>query len=82
MSIASVGVKMAKVKPAIETQYDLYTGLVARAVEIFGSKLEAARWLSAPSVDFRNRTPLQAFTADGPEHPLTILGQIEHGIYS
>jgi uncharacterized protein (DUF2384 family) len=44
-------------EPSIERRYAEYQQLVALAVEVFGSVVEADRWLSNPSPDLENRTP-------------------------
>jgi uncharacterized protein (DUF2384 family) len=66
---------------AIEARYDEYKHLVARAVEVFGDELDATRWLSAGNSDFAGRTPLQALVEEGPDHVLSVLGKIEHGVF-
>jgi uncharacterized protein (DUF2384 family) len=65
----------------VEARYAEYKELVSRAVEVFGSDVEATRWLSSASADFGNRTPLQVLAQQGPAFPLEILGRIEHGVY-
>lgn len=68
-------------QPSIEVRYTEYQQLVVRAVEVFGSEIEANRWLSSSSADFGNRTPLQTLVERGPDLPMSILGRIEHGVY-
>lgn len=77
----STGPSLATEKPAIEQRYSEYQKIVSRALEVFGSEAEATRWLSNPSQDFASRTPLQAFTDDGSQRVLEVLGKIEHGVY-
>ncbi len=67
--------------PAIDARYAEYKQLVARAVEVFGSDVEATRWLSHANPDFANRTPLQAFLEEGADSVLDVLGKIEHGVF-
>jgi uncharacterized protein (DUF2384 family) len=66
---------------SIEARYAEYKRLLARAVEVFGSELEATRRLSNVSPDFDNRTPLQVFAQQGFAFPLEILDRIEHGVF-
>ncbi len=66
---------------SIESRYSEYEQLTARAVEVFGSEVEAARWLSTQSQDFAGRTPLQDLIKQGPDHALGVLGKIEHGVF-
>ena len=70
-----------QVQASTEARYAEYQQLVTRAVEVFGSEIEANRWLSSSSADFNNRTPLQALIEDGPDLPLSVLGKIEHGVF-
>jgi uncharacterized protein (DUF2384 family) len=66
---------------SIASRYLEYEQLTARALEVFGSEIEAARWLSTQSQDFGGRTPLQDFIKDGPDQALGVLGRLEHGVY-
>ena len=62
-------------------KYSEYQHLTARAIEVFGDQLEAVRWLSTQSRDFNNRSPLQELASQGPDHVLSVLGKIEHGVF-
>lgn len=66
---------------SIACRYSEYEQLTARAVDVFGSELEAARWLSTQSQDFEGRTPLQDLIQQGPDRALGVLGRIEHGVF-
>jgi uncharacterized protein (DUF2384 family) len=68
-------------RQSIASRYSEYEQLAARAVEVFGSEVEAARWLSAQSQDFAGHTPLQDLIKQGPDHALSVLGKIEHGVF-
>jgi uncharacterized protein (DUF2384 family) len=68
-------------RQSIQSRYSEYEHLTVRAVEVFGSEIEAARWLSTQSPDFANRTPLQDLIQRGPDHALEVLGKIEHGVF-
>jgi uncharacterized protein (DUF2384 family) len=63
------------------SRYSEYEQLAARAVEVFGSEIDAARWLSTGSPDFAGRTPLQDLVKQGSSHAIDVLGKIEHGIF-
>jgi uncharacterized protein (DUF2384 family) len=65
----------------ISSRYSDYEKLAARAVEVFGSEIDAARWLSTQSPDFADRTPLQDFVKKGSNHAFEVLGKIEHGVF-
>lgn len=68
-------------KPSIETRYAAYESLVSRAVEVFGTPLKATTWLSAPTGDLGNKSPLHTFVHGNPEEAFDLLGRIEHGVY-
>jgi uncharacterized protein (DUF2384 family) len=66
---------------SIESRYSEYEQLAARAFEVFGTEIEATRWLSSQSHDFAGLTPLQDLIKQGPDHALAVLGKIEHGVF-
>jgi hypothetical protein len=68
-------------RQSILALYPQYQQLTLRAVEVFGSEIEAAGWLSTQSRDFSGRTPLQDLISQGPVHALDVLGKIEHGVF-
>lgn len=58
-------------------------GVIAKAVEVFGSQEKAQAWLDRPNRALAGATPRSLFgTLEGREHVLTLLGRIEHGVYS
>jgi putative toxin-antitoxin system antitoxin component (TIGR02293 family) len=61
------------------------TGLadvVARAVEVLGSRPRALAWLRTPVAGLDGQTPLAAMAAaDGRQRVEDILGRIEHGVF-
>ena len=61
------------------------TGLadvVARAVEVLGSKPRALAWLRTPLGGLGGGTPLAAMAvAEGRQQVEDILGRIEHGVF-
>ena len=61
------------------------TGLadvVARAVEVLGSRARALAWLRTPVGGLDGKTPLEAMAAaEGRQQVEDILGRIEHGVF-
>jgi putative toxin-antitoxin system antitoxin component (TIGR02293 family) len=61
------------------------TGLadvVARAVEVLGSRPKALAWLRTPVGGLDGQTPLEAMAApEGRRQVEDILGRIEHGVF-
>lgn len=56
--------------------------VTARAIEIFGTREKAIRWLRTPLPSLSDRTPLSMLnTADGIEHIEEVLGRIEQGVW-
>ena len=57
--------------------------VLARATEVFGTREKAARWLHKPNRAMRSETPLSRLDTEvGFQEVNTILGRIEHGVYS
>jgi len=57
--------------------------VAARAVEVLGSQEKAARWLRKPNRALGHLTPLDQLDTDvGARQVESILGRIEHGVYS
>lgn len=55
----------------------------ARAEEVFGEPNKAALWLNRPNRSLSHQTPLEGIQTDtGLQLVMTILGRIEHGVYS
>ena len=56
--------------------------LVARAVEVLGSRPRALAWLRAPLAGLAGRTPLEVMAdAESRQQVEDILGRIEHGVF-
>lgn len=54
-----------------------------RALDIFGDEASAAEWLTTRIVALGGQTPIDTLMrVDGEEEVLTILGRIEHGVFS
>lgn len=57
--------------------------VIARAVEVFGEAEKARVWLDRPNRALSGATPQSLLsTPEGREQVLTVLGRIEHGVYS
>lgn len=57
--------------------------LLARAIEVLGSKERALRWLKAPRPYFGSRPPLDfADTELGCQEVFHLLGRVEYGVFS
>jgi len=57
-----------------------YAGVLAHAVETFGSSANADAWLNRPNRIFNNRSPLQVLTQD-PSAVEEELVRIDHGMF-
>ncbi len=55
--------------------------IAEQMVEVFGDRIKAARWLSAPVRSLGGVAPLQAFAAGKRGDVLGVLLQIRHGAY-
>lgn len=57
--------------------------LIERVVEVFGGVSQAQVWLDRSNRALSGATPRSLIsTAEGRERVLTILGRLEHGVYS
>lgn len=57
--------------------------LRARAEDVFGDPETAWKWLNRPNRALVQKTPLEMIDTDtGFQSVLTILGRLEHGVYS
>ena len=68
-------------KQRLAYSYSEYEQLAARAAEVFGSEVDATKWLSSNSPDFAGKTPLQELVEQGSSHAMEVLGKIEHGVF-
>ncbi len=60
-----------------------FARLTALAVNVLGTREKAARWLQKPNRALGNEIPLHLLDTDlGARQVETILGRIEHGVYS
>lgn len=56
--------------------------VTARAIEVFGSREKALRWLKTPVRSLGDRVPLSLLdTPDGVDRLHDVLGRVEHGIW-
>jgi uncharacterized protein (DUF2384 family) len=58
-----------------------YAGVLAHAVDTFGSRMRANAWLNRPNRIFNNQSPLQVLTQD-PEAVEEELVRIDDGIFN
>lgn len=69
--------------PYISEQTIEIAQIVARGVEIFGTKEEFNNWLATPLLTFGNQPPLNYLdTTFGTQFILKELGRLQHGVYS
>jgi putative toxin-antitoxin system antitoxin component (TIGR02293 family) len=60
-----------------------FARIATRASEVLGSEDKARRWLHRPNRALGNRLPLNLLATDaGIEQIETVLGRLEHGLYS
>ena len=56
--------------------------VTARAIEVFGTRERALRWLETPVRALHDRTPLSLLnTAEGIGQVQDVLGRVEHGVW-
>jgi len=61
---------------------DGIVSVTARAIEVFGTREKAIRWLRTPLPSLSDRTPLSLLnTTDGIESIGDVLGRIEQGVW-
>jgi putative toxin-antitoxin system antitoxin component (TIGR02293 family) len=82
MPLEKETVRVRRSSPPTELLLDDIVSIAARAVEVFGTRDKAMRWLggSVPSLGYR--TPLSLLTTPrGMAEVEDTLGAIEHGIW-
>jgi hypothetical protein len=61
---------------------DAIVDVTARAIEVFGTREEALRWLRTPVRSLGDRTPISLLNSpDGIARVQDTLGQVEHGVW-
>jgi putative toxin-antitoxin system antitoxin component (TIGR02293 family) len=61
---------------------DSLAEITARAIEVFGSREKAMRWLRTPVRALGNQTPISLLhTREGLVRVQDTLGQVEHGVW-
>jgi len=56
--------------------------VTARAVEVFGTREKALRWLKAPVRSLGDQSPLSVMdTQEGIQRVSDVLGRVEHGVW-
>lgn len=73
-------------KPLSREQSDRvwsFAEILAKSIEVFGSREEAERWLDSPSIGLEQRRPLDLLaTSAGTARVTTLLTQIDYGVYT
>lgn len=70
---------------SIQLRYDeiRIRKILDRGIEVFGDEKKFRRWLCSKIQALGNRRPIDVLReTGGKEQVLTILGRIEHGVYS
>jgi putative toxin-antitoxin system antitoxin component (TIGR02293 family) len=82
MPLKKKTVTVRRSNPPTELLLDDIVSIAARAVEVFGSRDKAMRWLGGSVPRLGNRTPLSMLTTvEGRAEVEDTLGAIEHGIW-
>lgn len=69
-------------KSRISVDLDVLVTVVARAIEVFGTRDKAVDWLRTPLPALSHRTPISIMnTSAGVEQIEDVLGRIEHGVW-
>ena len=88
IGISERTLQRARLKPAALLPTDVsariwsFAQVLSRATDVFGTQQAAEEWLQRPAMALENRTPLSLLsTPEGREMVLTVLGQIDYGVY-
>ena len=73
---------MATASPAPLFQMQQLFDVVARSVQVFGSTVAAVEWFETANTALNQKTPFEELTEHGPAQVETLIGRIEHGVYS
>jgi uncharacterized protein (DUF2384 family) len=66
----------------VKTEAKSIVEVTARAMEVFGNREKALRWLNSPVRSLGDRTPLSLlYTPEGAARVEDTLGQVEHGVW-
>ena len=66
----------------VSAEPDSLVDVTARAIEVFGTREKAMRWLRTPVRALGNQTPMSLLqTAEGLVRVQDTLGQVEHGVW-
>lgn len=80
-----VGEAIAGLRPSFSEDAQYTHSLVdvtARAIEVFGTREKAMRWLRTPVRALGNQTPMSLLrTPEGLVRVQDTLGQVEHGVW-
>jgi putative toxin-antitoxin system antitoxin component (TIGR02293 family) len=60
-----------------------FAEILAKAMEVFGDRAEAEKWLAEPAMALDQRRPLDLLSSPaGVEMVEQLLGRLEHGVYT
>ena len=66
----------------VKTQAKAIVEVTARAMDVFGTRVKALRWLNTPVRSLGDRTPLSLLeTPEGVGQVQDTLGRVEHGVW-
>jgi putative toxin-antitoxin system antitoxin component (TIGR02293 family) len=69
--------------PALSGRTWVFASIIGQAVSVFGTQKAAEEWLQHPSLALDQRTPLSLLsTPEGLGMVKTVLGRLEHGVYT
>ena len=56
--------------------------IVSQSVQVFGSPQAAVEWFETANTALNDKTPFEDLVRNGPSAVETLIGRIEHGVYS
>jgi putative toxin-antitoxin system antitoxin component (TIGR02293 family) len=77
-----VGETLAQISSAEQMNTESVVEATARAMEVFGTREKALRWLRTPVRSLGDQTPLSLLnSSDGLARVQDVLGRVEHGVW-
>lgn len=73
---------MATASQALHFALPEFFEVVAKSVDLFGSAEAAVEWFETTNTALNQRTPFEELLEHGPSKVETLIGRIEHGVYS
>ncbi|HXT12305.1 MAG TPA: antitoxin Xre/MbcA/ParS toxin-binding domain-containing protein [Candidatus Angelobacter sp.] len=72
-----------RLDPAVSDRVVRFARLMGKAIDVFGSRDDARKWLSSPQFGLGGAVPFDYATTElGAREVEDLLGRIEHGVYS